>query len=217
MNIIQYMTDIHITSSPTRLRRDRESAQRRKSILDAARRVFWKQGYAGTTMPSIAVSAQLAPGTLYLYFPSKDALYAELLAEGYELMQQRLADSLSGHSPPRRQAAALVDAFFSFAQDNPEYFDVMFFVLQKEGSNREARLAPEQVQRLKAAEDRCKAMAAQVLRHIGGSVSHRANESIEAIWSMLAGVIFYFRTDPRFQTIGAEAKRLLMTAVFGDK
>lgn len=201
--------------SPTRLRRDREAAQRRHAILDAARDVFWKQGYARTTMPQVAAAAQLAPGTLYLYFPSKDALYAELLAEGYEILRQRLEQSLLPKSSPPERAASLIDAFFLFARQYPEYFDVMFFVLQKEGSSRDERLAPEQVQRLKAAEGRCQAIAAAVLRQLAPPAARRAADSIEAIWSMLAGVIFYFRADPRFESIGAAARRLLLTAVLG--
>ena len=118
----------------TRQRRDREAKRRRQSILDAARDVFFKHGYAAATIPKVAAAAELAPGTLYLYFPSKDALYAELLAEGYETLHQRLAQSVRPGAPPRRQAEALIDAFFDFARQNPEYFDIVFFVLQREGA-----------------------------------------------------------------------------------
>jgi AcrR family transcriptional regulator len=216
MNLIQYMTHVHKPASPTRQRRQREAGQRRKSILDAARQVFWKQGYTGATMPGIAAAAELAPGTLYLYFPSKDALYAELLAEGYEIMQRRLEAARAQAAAPRRQAAALIDAFFAFATEFPQYFDAMFFVLQREGGSRESRLAPEQVQRLKAAEQRCQGIAADVLQSASVPAARRAADSIEAIWSMLAGVIFYFRNDPRFAGVSAEARRLVLAAVFDD-
>ena len=198
----------------TRQRRDREAKRRRQSILDAAKDVFFKHGYAAATIPMVAAAAELAPGTLYLYFPSKDALYAELLAEGYETLHRRLAASVQPDAAPRRQAEALIDAFFQFARENPEYFDIVFFVLQREGANREGRLDAAQIQRLKALERRSQAVAAQVLRRAGSGNARRDQATLDALWSMLAGVIFYFSNDPTFDPVAAQAKRLLLSAMF---
>jgi AcrR family transcriptional regulator len=198
----------------TRQRRDREARRRRQSILDAARDVFWRHGYAAATIPKVAAAAELAPGTLYLYFPSKDALYAELLAEGYETLHRRLAASVQPDAAPRRQAEALIDAFFQFARENPEYFDIVFFVLQREGANREGRLDAAQIQRLKDLERRSQTVAGQVLRRAGSGNARRDRATLDALWSMLAGVIFYFSDDPSFDAVAAQAKRLLLSAIF---
>lgn len=56
-------------------RRERERSERREAILDAAEAVFLKKGVAPTTMDEIAQRAELAKGTLYLYFASKDELF----------------------------------------------------------------------------------------------------------------------------------------------
>jgi AcrR family transcriptional regulator len=201
----------------TRQRRDQEARRRRQSILDAAKDVFFKHGYAAATIPMVAAAAELAPGTLYLYFPSKDALYAELLAEGYETLHQRLVASFQPGAAPRRQAEALIDAFFQFARDNPEYFDIVFFVLQREGAKREGRLDAAQIQRLKTLERRSQAVAAQVLRRGGSGNARRDRATLDALWSMLAGVIFYFSSDPTFDVVATQAKRLLLSAIFpGD-
>ena len=111
-------------------RREREKQKRRKDILDAARSLFWKKGYDGTTMPAIARAAELAPGTLYLYFSNKDSLYLELLLEGYELMQRQLQQAVESETEPARRGEALIEAFFQFAREYPEYFDIIFFVIQ---------------------------------------------------------------------------------------
>lgn len=198
----------------TRQRRDQEAKQRRQSILAAAKDIFWKHGYAAATIPKVAAAAQLAPGTLYLYFPSKQALYAELLAEGYEMLHQRLTDSAQPAAPPRRQAEALIDAFIKFAKQNPEYFDIVFFVLQREGSTRERRLDAAQVHRLKALEGRCQRVAAQVLRLDGSRHARQHQATLDALWSMLAGVIFYFSNEPSFDVVATQAKRLLLSAIF---
>ncbi|HUU21643.1 MAG TPA: helix-turn-helix domain-containing protein, partial [Phycisphaerae bacterium] len=115
-------------------RRQREAEQRRRSILEAARRLFWRQGYAGATMPGIAAEAELAPGTLYLYFQGKDALYVELLIEGYELLLERLKEQAGVDAPPAEQGGRLVEAFIQFARDYPEYFGIIFFLIQRETS-----------------------------------------------------------------------------------
>ncbi len=197
----------------TRQRRDQEAKQRRQSILAAAKDIFWKHGYAAATIPMVAAAAELAPGTLYLYFPSKQALYAELLAEGYEMLHQRLVGSIRPGTAPRRQAEALIDAFIKFAKENPEYFDIVFFVLQREGGSREGRLDVAQVQRLKVLEGRCRNMAGQVLRRVGAN-SRPDQATVDALWSMLAGVIFYFSNDPSFARVARQARRLLLSAIF---
>jgi AcrR family transcriptional regulator len=60
--------------------------QRRCSILQAARAVFARQGYADTVVDDIATQAGIGKGTLYLYFPSKEQIYlAALLEEARKL------------------------------------------------------------------------------------------------------------------------------------
>jgi AcrR family transcriptional regulator len=57
---------------------------RRQLILGAARRCFARHGFAGTTTKSVAAAASISEGLLFKHFPSKSALYAEILAEECE-------------------------------------------------------------------------------------------------------------------------------------
>lgn len=59
-------------------RKKREKEGRRRQILSAAKLLFSNRGFHQTTMEEIANEAELSPGTLYLYFKSKDELFAEL-------------------------------------------------------------------------------------------------------------------------------------------
>jgi AcrR family transcriptional regulator len=191
----------------TKLRRQREADQRRRSILNAARKLFFRDGYAGATIPQIASAAELAPGTLYLYFPSKNAIYAELLAEGYGLLEGRLRKAIQPAAAPRELAGRFIDAFFGFARENPEYFDIIFFMLRtRAGSDVSGRLDNEQVRRLQSLESQCKTVAAQLLPSLPGA----GPASVDAVWSMLAGVVCFFRSDPDFQAVAAEARRLVV-------
>ena len=202
----------------TQERRVREREGRGRHILATARQLFWKRGFARTTMPDIAAAAELAPGTLYLYFPSKDALYIELLIEGYAKLLAALQTAASRPGPPARQAAALIDAFLRFAHTEPQYFDIIFFLLQHEVGGPTQALHPDQLRRLQEAEEACKAVAAAILRQAPGKeadVSSRA--TVDAVWSMLTGVVFFWRRDgePTFSTVARRARTLILQALFG--
>lgn len=49
---------------------------RREEILRAAKRCFSRSGFHGTSMQEICAEAQISPGGLYRYFPSKEAIIA---------------------------------------------------------------------------------------------------------------------------------------------
>jgi AcrR family transcriptional regulator len=56
---------------------------RRETILDAARQVFLRDGFAAAHMSEIAKRAKIAVGTLYLYFDSKDAIARAIAAQAF--------------------------------------------------------------------------------------------------------------------------------------
>lgn len=59
-------------------RKEREKERRRQQIMVAAKRIFTDKGFGRATMEDIANEAELSPGTLYLYFRSKDELCVSL-------------------------------------------------------------------------------------------------------------------------------------------
>ena len=71
-----------------RVRREDLRAERRQAILEAAMKVFAQRGYAAATIRAIAREANIAQGTIYLYFPSKRdillALYRSMILESLE-------------------------------------------------------------------------------------------------------------------------------------
>lgn len=82
-------------------RAEQAKAARSEEILDAARRVFAERGFKGTTIADIAEAAGIALGTIYLYFPSKDDVFAALNRRFVELITSAItanveSDSLDG-------------------------------------------------------------------------------------------------------------------------
>lgn len=201
-------------------RRKREKEERREQIVRTARRLFRTYGYNRTTVPMIAEAAELAPGTIYLYFPSKQALYLELLHEGYDIVLRLFRAAVADRSTPRDQAAALVDAFFEFARVYPDYFDIMFFILHEGGEITELRQGREVMQRLEERQEECKAIAHEVLRRARPRASAAAQRrDVDTVWSMLAGVaLFYLRDEPKvFAAMTAGAKHLVLRGLFGGE
>ncbi len=49
---------------------------RREEILQAAKRCFSRSGFHGTSMQQVCAEARMSPGSLYRYFPSKEAIIA---------------------------------------------------------------------------------------------------------------------------------------------
>ena len=64
-------------------------ANKRERILAAGLRLFANQTYQAVTMDRVAEAAGVAKGTLYLYFPSKEALYLGILSDGLETVSKR--------------------------------------------------------------------------------------------------------------------------------
>jgi AcrR family transcriptional regulator len=81
---------------------------RRQLILNAAKRCFARHGFAGTTTKSVAAAAAISEGLLFKHFPSKAALYAEILAEECEA-DPELAH-LRGQEPSTATIVELVQA-----------------------------------------------------------------------------------------------------------
>jgi AcrR family transcriptional regulator len=62
----------------TRGKREETKASNRQAILDAARRVFAELGYGATTVRDIIRATDLASGTFYNYFKSKEEVFQAL-------------------------------------------------------------------------------------------------------------------------------------------
>ena len=69
-------------------RRKNEQLARRTAIIKAAREVFFAKGFMNATIDEIADRCGLAKGTIYLYFRSKEELYASIMAEGMERLRK---------------------------------------------------------------------------------------------------------------------------------
>ncbi len=93
---------------------------RREQLLTAAREVLALKGYERTTVSSIAGRANVAQGTFYLYFPSKEALpgaLAQQLSEALGAAAREATAELRGLDDA---VDALVEATWRAAEDHKD-------------------------------------------------------------------------------------------------
>ena len=89
----------------TSLKRGGQEA-RRQAIIDVAREIFVTEGLADTSMSLIAARLGGSKGTLYNYFPSKEALFAAVIISDCEIKQARLFDSIQAPAIEARAGLA---------------------------------------------------------------------------------------------------------------
>jgi TetR/AcrR family transcriptional regulator, mexJK operon transcriptional repressor len=77
---------------------------KRGQILTGARRVFLRDGFAGASTDAIAAEAKVSKRTLYVYYPSKEDLFVDVLRKlTIENPQTRALESIQGMSPENRE------------------------------------------------------------------------------------------------------------------
>lgn len=115
------------------------SARRRDELLAVAGRLLDQVGAEATTTATIAEAAGAAIGTVYEYFPNRDALLRALLAGYRARLRAAVEAALAGADPSswRDAAGRCVDAFVSFYRREPGY-RVLWLESQTTSSLREA-------------------------------------------------------------------------------
>ncbi len=95
---------------------------KRDDVLEAALELFEERTYGATPMPLIAERAGVGAGTIYRYFPSKEALANVIYRDGKSQMRRYLVDAIPGGLEPREEFGYWWRQLFAFASDHPAAF-----------------------------------------------------------------------------------------------
>ncbi len=106
-------------------RKNREKQVLRERILDAARRIVMREGFAALSMRKIADAIEYSPATLYLHFESRDEIARALCTEGYAQLLSTLEPLLSIVDPAER-LKAIWRAYVAFGVAHPETYRLIF-------------------------------------------------------------------------------------------
>ncbi len=122
------MVDNTQSATPEKLedsKRAQNRATNRQAILHAAQQVFAERGYGTTTVRDIIRRTNLATGTFYNYFQSKDEIFNALIAQTQADLNKALRDA-------RRQADNFEDfvhksylTYFSYYAENRSIYEMM--------------------------------------------------------------------------------------------
>jgi AcrR family transcriptional regulator len=112
--------------------------EQRAKILDGARKVFARKGMAAT-MAEVAAEASVSQGLAYRYFASKEAIF-------HELVEQSVQSGIAGiqriprmPGTPGERLDFLVSIAWEGRRENPEIYQVLYQVLDDEGTSGDIR------------------------------------------------------------------------------
>jgi TetR/AcrR family transcriptional regulator, fatty acid metabolism regulator protein len=100
-------------------------ADKRRLILDAAIRVFARQGFHATRVSDIADEAGVAYGLVYHYFRSKDEVLNELFSERWSLLLSAIDETDRTGETPRQKLAAVAAFIVDSYRHDPELMKVI--------------------------------------------------------------------------------------------
>lgn len=102
----------------TRGKREETKANNRQAILDAARRVFAELGYGATTVRDIIRATDLASGTFYNYFKSKEEVFQALQDDTALRVRPRLRAERIRAATFEEFIAGTFRTFFDFVKND---------------------------------------------------------------------------------------------------
>lgn len=113
-------------------RKEREKEEMKKFILDVAMKLFLKDGYENVSIRKIAEKIEYSPGTIYLYYKSKEEIFFELHSLAFDKFYkcQQTINHITNAFEKLIQHAKV---YLEFAFDNPEYYELMF-ILKEPGN-----------------------------------------------------------------------------------
>jgi AcrR family transcriptional regulator len=199
-----------------RERKERERLARRETILAAAAQVFARHGVEGATVEMVARQAEVAVGTIYRYFFSRDDLFLSLMAARIGRLRERYREIHARALKPLDELRAIGKAYFDYLRESRGLFLAQFSVTFSKLPLRLARDEElehfEQVRRLSR---ECFGLYRDSVRRMLNAAGARnsdadATRTATAIWAALNGAFLLMHDEEIFRDItGLEAARLL--------
>lgn len=173
-------------------RKERERERRRQQIMVAAKRVFAQKGFSRATMEDIAHEAELSPGTLYLYFKSKDELYVSLSIRLLQFMQLRIdhVDSMADQDPEAK-LQAMISAMHDVYDFDPQVIIHMFHLQSNENL---MNLSSDLLEQIKDLSRRSLGTMAKIIEEgirQGKFLDRHPVALADVFWSLFSGVVLW--------------------------
>jgi AcrR family transcriptional regulator len=97
-----------------------------EDIIQIARDMIRADGAASLSFNAIARELGIKPPSLYTYFDSKHAIYDELFRRGWMLFLEEVEKYYMQEGSLYQKLVWLFESYMRFAQENPDYYQIMF-------------------------------------------------------------------------------------------
>lgn len=112
----------------------RQPEARPQQILEAARRTFGRKGYFGATLDDVAREAGITKGTIYLYYPNKQAVFSEVIRSYMdEVLSDLRAELAAGHPLPAPDLLRLLISRMLRVFRRPDYQAMVRLIVGEAG------------------------------------------------------------------------------------
>ncbi|MDZ7784662.1 MAG: TetR/AcrR family transcriptional regulator [Halioglobus sp.] len=100
----------------------------KQALLDETARILREEGEAALSLRRLATNVGVSRTAPYNHFENKDALLSAVAEEGFRRFEKAMKDVRRKHrnSTGNEIMRALVQAYLTFALNNPEYYDLMY-------------------------------------------------------------------------------------------
>ena len=105
---------------------------RKQQILEAADRVLTAGGMENFTIDRVVEEAEIAKGTIYNYFRSRDELIAEMSLRTVALLHQKFAQAVAAEENTLEKLKAICWANYTVYLDSPERYKLQFLIERPE-------------------------------------------------------------------------------------
>ena len=103
----------------------KRGSERREQVLAAASRLFSETGYHRTTVGDVCDSLGVGKGVFYWYFPSKEALFRELLQDSLLQLRRAQQAAIQDIDDPVRRIEGGIRASIDFFRSNPGFLGLI--------------------------------------------------------------------------------------------
>jgi len=113
--------------SPSSGRKEKKAEVRRR-ILEAAKEIFFRNGFMEANLDEIAELAGVAKGTLYRYFDNKAQIYLAVLSRKALRFETKLQSALDPQDTPIEALVRVSRFYFQHYVENPDYFQIFWAI-----------------------------------------------------------------------------------------
>ncbi len=187
------------------------AVDKRRQILDAAVRVFARQGFHATRVSDIADEAGVAYGLVYHYFRSKDEVLGELFVERWSLLLAAIEEADRAGGSHRTRLAAVAGFIVESYRHDPELMKVIIVEVTRAANSfgrthlAEIRRAYEQIAKIVADGQEAGEFRRDVTPLFASMAFYGAIEQLLTGW--------IFDVIPAGDTSYDDAKDLLVTTI----